>query len=37
MQEQRDSIAQQAQALCEQDQPIPGSAKFDRQEIEAID
>jgi hypothetical protein len=37
MREQKDSIAQQAQALCEQEQPIPGSADADRQEIEAVD
>jgi chromosome segregation ATPase len=37
MQEQRDSIAHQAQVLRGQEQPIPGSADADRQEIEAVD
>jgi hypothetical protein len=37
MQEQRDSIARQAQALRSQEQPIPSSADTDRQEIEAVD
>jgi hypothetical protein len=37
MWEQRDSIAQHAQVLREQEQPIPGSADVDRQEIEAVD
>jgi chromosome segregation ATPase len=37
MREQRDSFAHQAQVLREQEQPIPGSADADRQEIEAVD
>jgi hypothetical protein len=36
MQEQRDSVAHQAQVLHSQEQPIPGSADADCQEIEAI-
>jgi hypothetical protein len=36
MQEQRDSVARQAQVLHSQEQPIPGSADADCQEIEAI-
>jgi hypothetical protein len=36
MQEQRDSVAHQAQVLCGQEQSIPGSADTDRQEIEAV-
>jgi archaellum component FlaC len=37
MQESRNSNAQQAQALREQEQSIPGSADADRLEIEAVD
>jgi hypothetical protein len=37
MQEQRDSVARQAQVLREQEQPISGSADADRQEIETVD
>jgi chromosome segregation ATPase len=37
MQEQRDSVACQAQVLRGQEYPIPGSADADRQEIEAVD
>jgi hypothetical protein len=37
MQEWRDSIAQQTQALREQEQSIPGSADANHQEIEAVD
>jgi DNA repair exonuclease SbcCD ATPase subunit len=36
-QEQRDSVARQAQVLRSQEQPIPGSADADHQEIEAVD
>jgi hypothetical protein len=36
MKEWRDSITQQAQSLREQEQPIPGSADTDPQEIEAV-
>jgi chromosome segregation ATPase len=36
MQERRDSIAQQAQALREQEQPILGLVDADHQEIEAV-
>jgi hypothetical protein len=37
MRERKNSIAQQAKALREQEQPIPGSADADRQKIEAVD
>jgi chromosome segregation ATPase len=37
MREQRDSFSLQAQVLHEQEQPIPGSADADRQELEAVD
>jgi hypothetical protein len=37
MQESRNSIAQQAQALREQEQSIHGSADADRLEIEVVD
>jgi chromosome segregation ATPase len=37
MQEQRDSIARQAQALHSQEHPIPGSAVADRHEIEVVE
>jgi chromosome segregation ATPase len=37
MQEQRDSVTRQVQSLRSQEQPIPGSADVDRQEIEAVD
>jgi chromosome segregation ATPase len=37
MQEQRESVARQAQVLREQEQLIPGSADVDRQEIEVVD
>jgi predicted nucleic acid-binding Zn-ribbon protein len=37
MQEQRDFVIRQVQALRSQEQPIPGSADADRQEIEAVD
>jgi chromosome segregation ATPase len=36
-QEQRDSVARQAQVLRSQEQLIPGSADADHQEIEAVD
>jgi hypothetical protein len=37
MQEQRDSVARQAQVLRDQEQLIPGSVDADRQEIETVD
>jgi hypothetical protein len=37
MQEQRDSVTCQVQALRSQEQLIPGLADADRQEIEAVD
>jgi hypothetical protein len=37
LQEQRDSVARRAQVLRGQEQPIPGSADADRQEIEEVD
>jgi chromosome segregation ATPase len=37
VQEQRDSVARHAQVLRSEEQPIPGLADADRQEIEAVD